>query len=261
MSDLGLDTAVEPGEDGKLVATVSPDWSIFGPNGGYLAAITLRAAATQATRSVPLSITCHFVKAAKPGPVSLTVELLRRSRVADSFRVRMVQDGETVAEALVWLAKDLTGFTHRAIDRPTVLGPEYGERQGESAGIEFYQNVDIRILPRQSEAERQPHQQGWMLFLHDELGDDPYVAAGKLLVVADTAPWAAAVQVHGFFVPRSLDLSVRFSLERCLPGWIFVDAISPYALNGVVEAHARLWSQKGIYLAFATTHILGRNPV
>ena len=41
MGDLAIDTAVE-GSDGRYRARLSRDWEIWGPNGGYLAAIALR---------------------------------------------------------------------------------------------------------------------------------------------------------------------------------------------------------------------------
>ena len=44
MGDLAVDRAVEPIGDGRYRAMVSQDWEIWGPMGGYVASIALRAA-------------------------------------------------------------------------------------------------------------------------------------------------------------------------------------------------------------------------
>ena len=43
MGDLAVDTEVVGG-DGHFTAQLSSDWEIWGPNGGYVAAVLLRAA-------------------------------------------------------------------------------------------------------------------------------------------------------------------------------------------------------------------------
>lgn len=48
MGDFEIDTALAGG-NGRYVAHLSEDWEIWGPNGGYLAAIALRAACSRIT--------------------------------------------------------------------------------------------------------------------------------------------------------------------------------------------------------------------
>ncbi|MEU6040874.1 hypothetical protein ABZ801_36330 [Actinomadura sp. NPDC047616] len=43
MGDLAADAAVT-GENGHYTAELSPEWAAWGPNGGYLTAILVRAA-------------------------------------------------------------------------------------------------------------------------------------------------------------------------------------------------------------------------
>ena len=45
MGDLANDTAIQPRGDGCYAASLSADWEIWGPMGGYVAACALRAAA------------------------------------------------------------------------------------------------------------------------------------------------------------------------------------------------------------------------
>ncbi len=59
-SDLEQATRVE-GDAGRYHARLSDEWEIWGPNGGYLAAIALRAAGELAEIRQPASFYCHFL--------------------------------------------------------------------------------------------------------------------------------------------------------------------------------------------------------
>src|SRR5689334_5393217 len=62
-------TAVSPAGPGRYTVELTPYWSAFGnPNGGYMAAITARAALAETGREHPQSVSTSFVKAARPGP-------------------------------------------------------------------------------------------------------------------------------------------------------------------------------------------------
>src|SRR5439155_10272366 len=87
MGDLARDTAIVGTDDGRYAATLSADWSIWGPSGGYVAAIALRAAGEGAALPRPASFVCHFLAVAEFAPVAITVTPLRESKRAASLRV------------------------------------------------------------------------------------------------------------------------------------------------------------------------------
>jgi hypothetical protein len=61
MADFLDDTRVARGDrPGEWRAILSPDWAVWGPNGGYVAAIALRAALAESRLSRPASFHCHF---------------------------------------------------------------------------------------------------------------------------------------------------------------------------------------------------------
>jgi acyl-coenzyme A thioesterase PaaI-like protein len=114
------DTAVrleEPsGAERRFAAEVSPDWRAGrGPHGGYLAAILLRAllvTVDDAARS-PRSLTIHYARAPKPGPVSIRTVIEREGRSLSTLSARMEQDGLLIALALAalsvpWSAPELS---------------------------------------------------------------------------------------------------------------------------------------------------------
>ena len=57
MADFLADTrvALDPEDPGRGAAELSPEWAVWGPNGGYLAAIALRAAVARSRLPRPAS--------------------------------------------------------------------------------------------------------------------------------------------------------------------------------------------------------------
>lgn len=111
MGDLARDTAVEGGE-GRYRAQLSREWELWGPSGGYLATIALRAAGAHAGVGRPASLTCHFLNVADFDEVDLAIETLRGSKRAESVRISMTQRGRPILEALAWLVGEVAGIAH-----------------------------------------------------------------------------------------------------------------------------------------------------
>ena len=119
MGDLAVDTATEQIGPNTFLCDLSPDWEIWGPNGGYLASVALRAAGIASGRARPASINAHFVGAGRSAPVEISVEINRETKVATSVTARISQEGRPLLVASVWGADDdLDGLEHH-----TTLGP------------------------------------------------------------------------------------------------------------------------------------------
>jgi acyl-CoA thioesterase len=123
MGHLDHDTHVE-GEAGRYRATLSREWDIWGPNGGYLAVIALRAAGAEARVRRPASFAAHYLSVARFAPVDLEVTALHRGRRSESFRVSMRQDDRPVLEAIVRTAAELPGLVHDEARAPEVASPD-----------------------------------------------------------------------------------------------------------------------------------------
>jgi acyl-CoA thioesterase len=96
-------TAVEALGDGRFRCDVSPDWNApAGPNGGYVAAIVVRAMAdaVAAPERAPRSLTCHFLRPPQPGPADVLVEVIRQGRTLTSCSARLVQGDRVCVVAL-----------------------------------------------------------------------------------------------------------------------------------------------------------------
>ena len=70
MADFSLDTAVR-GDAGRYRATLSPEWEVWGPLGGYVAALALRAMGAESPLRRPASFSCLFLSVAHFGSVEL----------------------------------------------------------------------------------------------------------------------------------------------------------------------------------------------
>ncbi len=273
MAELAADTEVlAKGDD--WTATVSEDWMVWSPNGGYLAAIALRAAATQAPAMVPASLECHFLKAAKPGPVDLSVRTLRASRRAQSLNVRMTQDGSDVLETLIWLvAPGLDGYARRSRQAPPAAPPDALRSldgvtpPGVWDWCRLWDRIEERPLedferyaawPGETFAE--PTRRSWVRFRPLVASDEPVIDAARSLITIDVFPYIAANMIHGFdeltHVAPTLSLSVRFHSLKPASAWLLEETTSSFAGDGLVAGEVAVWAQDGELVASGTSQML-----
>src|SRR3990172_4675765 len=90
MGDFGIDTRAEGG-GGRYRAHISREWEIWGPNGGFVAAIALRAAGREAEIARPASFSGHFLGRAAFAPVDLDVTKVHGGRRSEALHVVMRQ--------------------------------------------------------------------------------------------------------------------------------------------------------------------------
>jgi acyl-CoA thioesterase len=107
LSAFDRDTAValvrSDGSEHRFAAEISPDWSAGrGPQGGYLAAMLLRALSETIAdpERAPRSLTIHYARASVPGPVEIRVVPERVGRSLSTLSARIEQDGRLVVLAL-----------------------------------------------------------------------------------------------------------------------------------------------------------------
>jgi acyl-CoA thioesterase len=126
IADFDRDTAVAPAGDGAWSATVSDQWSApRGPNGGYIAAMVLRAMEARVADAAraPRSLTLHYLRPPAPGPCAVHVEVERAGRTLTSLSARMVQGDRTMVVALGAFAADFPTIADYATAAPGVEPP------------------------------------------------------------------------------------------------------------------------------------------
>lgn len=260
-----------------FTATVSPDWAIWGPNGGYITSFALRAAGLATGRARPASIVAHILGVAAFADIEVEATVLRTSRFASSARVTVAQGDRPIVEALVWgLDPGGAQLDHDTAPVPSVPAPEdLPTRDERLAGIppderppdmSFFHNLDQRPLEWEPSwpppGPLDPTVRWWARFVPTARFDDPWVDACRLLIPIDTMGWPAASQAHAHegpfeVVAVTVDLSVRFH-RPADDEWLLAEATAPLAAGGLVVATGQVWDRAGALLASGSQTMLCR---
>lgn len=265
MGDIAVQTATEPVAPGRHTAMVHDDWEIWGPCGGYVAAIALRAAGAESALVRPASFYCHYLSVAAFAPVDLVVTPLRSGRTVLAQRVEMSQEGRPVLDAMVWSVGDVAGLEHDDTEPPDVPGPAElpprsvmrGDPDEARPGFAFWDNFDQRVIDWSEtwppDGPMPPTWRTWVRPVPTPSFDDPWVDAARSLIVLDVGSWPAGSRPHMYleppFIAPSLDLYASFQYPGTTSEWMLLDAHSPVAHGGLLSWTGRVWSAERRLLA------------
>ncbi|HEX2676642.1 MAG TPA: thioesterase family protein [Polyangiales bacterium] len=258
--DLEEATRVHPsGDRGKYRAYVSNEWEIWGPNGGYMASIAMRAAAAESFIKQPASFYCHFLRPARFDWIDAEVSVVQRGRRSESIRVALSQQGKPVVEGLLRTALPGEGLDHEVgapiVPRPETLPSAEELRRPDHPVFRFWKNIESRVLQPERFAEQPKPQppvwREWYRFRPRSVFDDPVVDAARALVLIDTLGWPAAWMQHPGTALRApnLDVAAFFHAPTQDSDWLLCEQVSPTASQGLVAASARIYGSDGRLLA------------
>jgi acyl-CoA thioesterase-2 len=263
MGNLADDTALEELGQGRYRATLSRDWEIWGPMGGYVAACALRAAGVAGGRPFPAAFSCHYLGVARFEPVDIAVETRRSGRSATSQRVEVTQDGRPVLDAMVWSAESVEGLEHDETVAPDVPGPddllERGELfpDGSARPFPFWENLEAKPVEVEPvwppDGPRPARWQEWLRFIPTPSFSDPWVDAARSVILVDLPSWPSAHRPHAWrnppFTAPTLDLNVAFHQPTTGEEWLLCDGAAPLSTGGLFGWTARVWSRSGRLLS------------
>ena len=270
MGDVASQTSVVLEDDGRYSALVHRDWEIWGPCGGYVAAIALRAAGAESPFARPASFFCHYLSVADFAPVDLVVRPLRLGRTVLAQRVEMTQDDRPVLHAMVWSVGQVEGLEHVDVTPPEVSDPAdtpaWVDRRKDADGdgdddrrpYLFWDNFEQRTLDSSATwpppGPLPPTWRTWVRYKEgDTSAEDAWVQAARLLVVLDVGSWPAGSRPHAHanpsFIAPSLDLYAAFQDPTSGSEWLLLDAHSPVAQAGLLSWTGRVWSETRSLLA------------
>lgn len=251
------DTAVEDLGGGRFAAAMSERWWVGrGPNGGYVAAILLRAIqASASSERAPRSLTVHYQRAPLAGPVEISVEVEREGGRVTFLSARMTQEGKVQATAQAVLSENWSegdgGFSELTM-------PDAGE-PGELQTIDpqtrasrpnMLQNYRLRpALGGPAFSGGAPYTGAWIRSREPHLLDAPLAAA-----FLDTWFPASFVRLERPRGAPTIDYTVHFRSPlpptNAAPEDPYLVVFrSNLARHGFFEEDGELWSADGTLLA------------
>ena len=218
----------------------------LGPERGYLAALTLRAAGLCAEVPRPASYYCHFLASPEFDEVELAVEVLKRGRRSESLEVRMTQRGGRSSSR--WSGpprrhRATSTRNRRCPRRRHPLPREAFERTRDGVPIfPFWGNVSCRRPDQGAAGEGRAAIREWVRFEPSPSFADPFLDAARPLILLDTFGWPAAYQRYGGrdYVAPNLDTAVWFHQAPSPSEWLLVDHENPVAGDGLLGVGGRV---------------------
>lgn len=264
MAEFGKATAVARSNNGYQ-ASLDPDWFIWGPFGGYLAAIAMRAMAAHSARRRPATFSCQYLNVGVAGPVEVEVRHLKTGRRAECLGASICQGDKTLIEAQSWIVEEtLSGLEHESqtmplVDAPSSL-PDWEGFGGEEEKSGVWRHMSRKPLKGSRQFARglgEPRWSCWVRLNEPLPADDPALQAARAILWMDMAPWNAALVVHErptAYIAPTLDLAVQFQPDLCAvdagaSDWMLVRTDSPVAARGLFGAQTKLWSASGKLIA------------
>ena len=253
LSRFATDTAVTRVDDRRYAARIDPGWWIVrGPNGGYLAALALRAITTDVADDTrrPRSFTVHYLRPPRAGDVEIVVQPERVGRTTTVVTARMLQDGKLTALAVAALGLDRPGpaFAHLvmpAVPGPDALPPPPPPRLPMPMRERYEMRIAIGPPPSDPEPAGTAVTGGWIRLADPEPLDSHVIAA----ITDAWFPAVFTVSAEPLYVP-TVDLTIHFrDRPRAAPDWCFVRFASRHASGGFVEEDGEVWSRDGTLLA------------
>jgi acyl-CoA thioesterase len=248
-------TAVRPAAPGSWLATCDTSWSTpRGPNGGYLAAIVLRAMLAEVADPArePRSLTLHYLRPPADGELAVEVDVDRTGRSLTSLSARVSQDGRLCILALAALAVERQSVMDYAATPPAVPPPEAIEPMplrdpAPSIARRFEVRPAVGAAPFSGAGEALTG--GWLRFAEPRPLD-----ALALAMYADAWLPAPFTRLTGPVGAPTIDLTVHFRAPAAAAAVAADEPVlavfrSSTSGGGFFEEDGELWSRAGVLLA------------
>ena len=123
MTEYDAATALTARDERTFDAELDPAWFVAGPNGGYVAAVLMRAVQSvpDATGRPARSMSVHYPQAGAAGPALVTVEVNRAGRSMMFATVRMHQGDRLIAQAMAALGHGRSDVSFQDLRPPEGL--------------------------------------------------------------------------------------------------------------------------------------------
>lgn len=253
VSEFDDDTAVDPGgAPGRYLARLTERWGIgAGMNGGYLAAVGLRAVMAESSHPDPLSLSVHYMSRPTPGEAEVRVEALRVGRAHGFFRFDLVQDEARLSGLVTTGRLRGAGPLDFGPEAPAMPSPEASRpvRPGDDHAS-LWDRLESRVGSPDDvfflrSAPGEARTGGWV-----RLADGRQPDALVVPLFLDCWPpaiFSRTMQADGAGAP-TLELSVHWRAP-VPPGWLLARLETRALGGGYADEHGELWTPSGRFVA------------
>ena len=233
-------------------------WIVRGPNGGYVAAVLLRAL-TQALGDparAPRSLTVHYTAPPAEGPVRIETTVERAGRSLTTLSARMTQEGRLLALALAAFSLPRTGPELRHARMPEAPSPEHCAPMAPPGAprLPLHERYETRLAVGGRPLSGAPEAVcgGWIRMAEPRVADALAVAAFTDALPPAPYSWASPAAPLGQ-VP-TIDLTIHFRCTLPLAGAKAGDFLlavfrAREGREGFFEEDGEIWSRDGVLVA------------
>ncbi len=249
-------TAAQREDDSTWTGAIQPGWDIFeNANGGYIMAIAARAMSAAADDRLPVSVTAHFTRPGKPGPVSTATEIVRAGRTFSTVRAELSSDTGVVLAMLGLFAE-----ADRAPGDTLLIASEIPEIPPPDECIPalpavegplpppLMSKVEERIHPDDAgtligKPSGRPLMRGWF-----RLPDGEPMTPFTLLLAADAFPPAIFNTSLPLAWAPTLEMTTHIRATQ-VEGWLRCQFTTRFVTGGYLEEDGEIWDESGRLVA------------
>jgi len=256
--DFDRETAVRPLGDGRYESRLDRAWWVHrGPNGGYLAAIVLRAlteAVGDADRA-PRSLTVHYAAPPSEGALEIATTIERAGRSLTSCSARLTQDGKLIGMALAAFSQARPGPEFADLQPAAAPPPEQSKVVEVPTDDPFMPDIARRWENRivrggfPLEATGEAVITRWIRLPEGRVVDGLVAAA-----ITDAVIPAVFGRVEEQIIVPTVDLTIHFRSSLPLADaepddYVLADFRTNVVAEGFLEEDGQIWSRDGVLLA------------
>lgn len=253
-TEFDLGTAVARTGEDAFTGHLSRDWWVVtGPNGGYVAAILLRALTERVDDPARMarSLTVHYLRPPAEGPVEIATRLVRAGRSVATLTATMTQNGAEVALATAVFARARPFLPFHDAVMPDAPAPE--DAPASSWPPELFPPIAGRFTYRPLTKEtvfsgEEKAEVACWLRLNEPRPLDPVLLA----LVADAAAPAVFPKATQPVAATTIDLTVHFRAPadaEPYDGWAMAAFRSRVSVDGFLEEDGEVWTPDGRLIA------------
>lgn len=241
--------AANPEGASEFTVDLDPGWSsLVGIHGGYMSALTVRAAEIVAGPDrVVRTATTSFLRTGKPGPATVTVNVVRSGRALTTATADLVQDGRILITSRLSLLTDRDGVEW-SVPAPIDVLP-LAQCVPVDSEVGHFDQADGRLDPRSIPLTNgtRARVSGYIRPLEPRPIDSAWLA-----MASDWFPPPAFVRLAPPTGGVSIDLTThihRPGLELDADEWLIAEFAIENSTGGLAVEHGRIATLDGTVVA------------